>query len=121
MKCPVCDGTMREVNKLGVDMDICPDCKGLWLDRGELEKIIQSVAGETGAPPPESTRGPRAGDRPDAPRPQDSDEHHDHDKSERPRESEHDRGGREHEPSREGRKRKESWLSTLGDMFGAGE
>lgn len=41
MKCPVCDGTtMREVEKNGVLIDICPTCKGVWLDRGELDKLM---------------------------------------------------------------------------------
>ncbi|HEY0828266.1 MAG TPA: zf-TFIIB domain-containing protein [Bacilli bacterium] len=44
MKCPVCqDVRMREVDKNGVHIDVCPDCKGVWLDRGELEKLTQSV------------------------------------------------------------------------------
>jgi Zn-finger nucleic acid-binding protein len=43
MKCPVCDGRMREVEKEGVVIDICPECKGVWLDRGELEKLLSGV------------------------------------------------------------------------------
>lgn len=44
MNCPVCyDVRMREVEKNGVLIDICPDCKGVWLDRGELEKLMQDV------------------------------------------------------------------------------
>ncbi len=39
MQCPVCDDRLREVEKYGVMVDICPSCKGVWLDRGELEKI----------------------------------------------------------------------------------
>lgn len=42
MNCPVCDGVrMREVEKEGVMVDICPSCKGVWLDRGELEKLME--------------------------------------------------------------------------------
>lgn len=41
MKCPVCDATLRTVQKYNVEIDICPDCKGVWLDRGELEKVMQ--------------------------------------------------------------------------------
>jgi uncharacterized protein len=41
MLCPHCTTTtMREVTKSGVAIDVCPDCKGTWLDRGELEKIL---------------------------------------------------------------------------------
>lgn len=41
--CPM-DGTpLMEMNKNGVTIDVCPECKGVWLDRGELEKLL-SVA-----------------------------------------------------------------------------
>lgn len=44
MFCPVCDQVrMREVERDGVMIDICPSCKGVWLDRGELEKILEGV------------------------------------------------------------------------------
>jgi len=44
MKCPVCnDVRMREVEKNGVMIDVCPECKGVWLDRGELEKLMNEV------------------------------------------------------------------------------
>ncbi|AZK46052.1 zf-TFIIB domain-containing protein [Paenibacillus lentus] len=44
MKCPVCnDVRMREVEKNGVLIDVCPDCKGVWLDRGELEKLLGEI------------------------------------------------------------------------------
>lgn len=44
MKCPVCDDVkMREVIKDEVEIDVCPQCKGVWLDRGELEKLMQGV------------------------------------------------------------------------------
>jgi Zn-finger nucleic acid-binding protein len=36
---------MREVEKAGVMIDICPDCKGVWLDRGELEKLQATAVG----------------------------------------------------------------------------
>lgn len=44
MNCPVCDGVrMREVEKNGVLIDICPNCKGVWLDRGELDKLMSEI------------------------------------------------------------------------------
>lgn len=44
MNCPVCDGIkMREVEKEDVVIDICPQCKGVWLDRGELDKLMGGV------------------------------------------------------------------------------
>lgn len=44
MNCPVCDNVrMREVEKEGVIIDTCPQCKGVWLDRGELDKLMSGV------------------------------------------------------------------------------
>ncbi|GGH81034.1 Zn-finger nucleic acid-binding protein [Pullulanibacillus pueri] len=44
MYCPVCDSIrMREVEKEGVLIDICPQCKGVWLDRGELDKLLKEA------------------------------------------------------------------------------
>lgn len=41
MKCPVCkDVTLLMSEKNGVEIDYCPECRGIWLDRGELDKII---------------------------------------------------------------------------------
>ena len=41
MKCPVCkDVTLLMSEKKGVEIDYCPECRGIWLDRGELEKLI---------------------------------------------------------------------------------
>ena len=39
--CPQCHASLVEVNRSGVMIDVCPECKGIWLDRGELERIIQ--------------------------------------------------------------------------------
>lgn len=41
MQCPVCNNTLNAVNRSGVEIDVCAQCKGVWLDRGELEKLIQ--------------------------------------------------------------------------------
>lgn len=44
MNCPVCESSrMREVEKDGILIDICPICKGVWLDRGELDKLMEGV------------------------------------------------------------------------------
>ena len=42
MKCPVCS-TVNLVmsDRQGVEIDYCPECRGVWLDRGELDKIIE--------------------------------------------------------------------------------
>lgn len=42
MKCPNCkDETLAMTEKKGVEIDYCPNCRGVWLDRGELDKIIE--------------------------------------------------------------------------------
>lgn len=42
MKCPVCkDVTLLMSEKNGIEIDYCPECRGIWLDRGELDKIIE--------------------------------------------------------------------------------
>lgn len=39
MKCPKCGADLKETDFHHVKVDICPDCKGLWLDAGELEMV----------------------------------------------------------------------------------
>ena len=39
LKCPNCSDEMILSDKNGVEIDYCPRCKGVWLDRGELEKL----------------------------------------------------------------------------------
>ncbi|MEK0317636.1 TFIIB-type zinc ribbon-containing protein [Cohnella sp. 56] len=44
MNCPICENSrMREVEKNGILIDVCPSCKGVWLDRGELDKLMNDV------------------------------------------------------------------------------
>ncbi len=43
MKCPSCEIEMRISNREDVEIDYCPQCRGVWLDRGELEKIIAQI------------------------------------------------------------------------------
>lgn len=56
MNCPVCGDALREIQKHGVEIDVCPGCKGVWLDRGELEKILELEAGGVRRPH-ESVKG----------------------------------------------------------------
>ena len=53
MKCPVCttvDLVMSE--RQGIEIDYCPTCRGIWLDRGELDKIIErGIASERNSAP----------------------------------------------------------------------
>ena len=44
MKCPVDDETLVMADRNGVEIDYCPKCRGVWLDRGELDKIIERAA-----------------------------------------------------------------------------
>lgn len=41
MKCPHCQTSLIKAKRQTVTIDYCPDCRGIWLDRGELDKIIQ--------------------------------------------------------------------------------
>lgn len=41
MKCPNCNATLVMADKQGVEIDYCPECRGVWLDKGELEKILE--------------------------------------------------------------------------------
>lgn len=44
MKCPTCIVELKIVDRQGVEIDYCPQCRGVWLDRGELDKIIERSA-----------------------------------------------------------------------------
>lgn len=61
MKCPVCpDSTLLMSDKQGVEIDYCPACRGVWLDRGELDKLIGLSARQEGAEaPPRAAAAPR--------------------------------------------------------------
>ena len=41
MKCPVCSMDLTRSERQGIEIDYCPTCRGVWLDRGELDKIIE--------------------------------------------------------------------------------
>jgi uncharacterized protein len=40
MKCPIDNATLVITERRGVEIDYCPECRGVWLDRGELDKMI---------------------------------------------------------------------------------
>lgn len=44
MKCPNCEATLQMSEKHGVEIDYCPNCRGIWLDKGEMEKIMDRAA-----------------------------------------------------------------------------
>lgn len=51
MQCPICQVDLLMSEKQGIEIDYCPKCRGVWLDRGELEKIIERTI-PTHAPQP---------------------------------------------------------------------
>jgi uncharacterized protein len=58
-RCPTDGASLVEIDRSGVMIDVCPECKGVWLDRGELEKIVRvtreleaEFGGVSANPPP---------------------------------------------------------------------
>jgi Zn-finger nucleic acid-binding protein len=52
MKCPHCpDTTLVMSDRQGVEIDYCPSCRGIWLDRGELDKLLERAASPVAAQP----------------------------------------------------------------------
>jgi uncharacterized protein len=47
MNCPVCRVPLSMSDRAGIEIDFCPQCRGVWLDRGELDKIIERSAPQT--------------------------------------------------------------------------
>lgn len=72
LRCPSCDGPMRQVDRRGVVIDLCQDCKGVFLDRGELDKLLDQA--EADQAPPDRVGTERSGHH---------DEERDHRSSER--------------------------------------
>ena len=55
MKCPVCTSVNLVMSdRQGVEIDYCPECRGVWLDRGELDKILERSAQQASAPSPQT-------------------------------------------------------------------
>jgi uncharacterized protein len=70
MDCPVCDVTLSISSRESVEIDFCPQCRGVWLDRGELDKIIERAATSLAPSPAPAATGNVGHDRP-PPRPDD--------------------------------------------------
>ena len=70
MKCPTCaDTVLVMTERQGVEIDYCPSCRGVWLDRGELDKLLERAAQQAvpaapaaAAPPVAAPRGTYPGD-----------------------------------------------------------
>ncbi|TAK89732.1 hypothetical protein EPO04_01340 [Patescibacteria group bacterium] len=89
MKCPVDSTELTMSERQGIEIDYCPQCRGVWLDRGELDKIIER-GGAVAAPTPQPQQ-----------RPEQRYEDNGH----------HDGHGGYHKPH----KRKDNWLGELFD------
>ena len=51
MNCPACQVDLVMSERQGIEIDYCPKCRGVWLDRGELDKIIEkNMAGQAQQP-----------------------------------------------------------------------
>jgi uncharacterized protein len=68
MRCPTCGNRLVEVERAEVLIDACPSCRGVWLDRGELDKILVKERQMTGGDSEGDCFGEVEGRR--APRPQ---------------------------------------------------
>lgn len=62
MDCPVCKNVQLLMSdRQGIEIDYCPNCRGVWLDRGELDKIIDRSAGAAPAPQQQAPQVPYQG------------------------------------------------------------
>ena len=68
MACPIDGTTLVMSERQGIEIDYCPSCRGVWLDRGELDKIIERNASSQAAPQPtQAPQAPQAPTPPQAP------------------------------------------------------
>ncbi|HJR39586.1 MAG TPA: zf-TFIIB domain-containing protein [Nocardioidaceae bacterium] len=117
MKCPVDETVLQMTDRQGIEIDYCPQCRGVWLDRGELDKLIERSM--TVAPAPQSQAPAPAYDEDRSRRPS-----YDDDRSRRPSYDD-DRTGRPSYPpqSYDDRRRDSGYYkkrkkeSFLGDLF----
>jgi uncharacterized protein len=114
MKCPNDAATLVMSERSGVEIDYCPECRGVWLDRGELDKILDRAAAEfsAAAPPPVSPQVPPA------PEPEYRSRYSEPFREQRPERRDdrsYDGYGDRYGQGQYRRKRKENWLSELFD------
>jgi uncharacterized protein len=65
LTCPKCQGSMRTYERSGVVIEQCTECRGIFLDRGELERLIDAETAHYDAAGPGQSRDPRMDDDPD--------------------------------------------------------
>jgi Zn-finger nucleic acid-binding protein len=58
LTCPKCHGVMRAYERNGVTVDQCADCRGIFLDRGELERLVDAESAWHGTSPDRPVRAP---------------------------------------------------------------
>jgi uncharacterized protein len=93
MKCPTCtDAVLVMADRQGIEIDYCPQCRGVWLDRGELDKLI-----ERAVPAAAPAQRPAQAQPPSRPDFVDSDYH------------------KKQQYGQQGHYRKKSWLSDIFD------
>lgn len=63
MQCPVCKVELTMADRQGIEIDYCPKCRGVWLDRGELDKIIERSAEHEQRTMPSAARRETPSDR----------------------------------------------------------
>ncbi|MGO4535450.1 zf-TFIIB domain-containing protein [Leifsonia sp. 2MCAF36] len=59
MKCPTDNATLVMSERNGIEIDYCPECRGVWLDRGELDKIVDRAGSVASTPAPVTHAAPR--------------------------------------------------------------
>lgn len=96
MKCPICNVDLQMSERQGIEIDYCPQCRGVWLDRGELDKIIEKSTNSNQSPGKPMPQTPPMNNQHGY-----YDHHHDHDSG--------------HGYDNYGRKRKKEGL--LGELF----
>ena len=70
MACPVDGTTLVMSERQNIEIDYCPTCRGVWLDRGELDKIIERSGADASPPQPQPQAAPQAPYPPQPPYPQ---------------------------------------------------
>ena len=108
MKCPIDSADLVMSERQGVEIDYCPTCRGIWLDRGELDKILDRASASLPASAPAPAAPPVDAGRQHYPPEPYADVY-----------KEPYRGGPYREDDRTGRphkKRKESWLGDILDF-----
>ena len=111
MKCPVCiTAELKMTDRQGVEIDYCPDCRGIWLDRGELDKIIERSYSQS--PQPQQTNLQPQYQHSGESNPFQKKHHDEHNPF---YDKHHDKHFNEHGAGQHGQHQKKSWLSEIFD------